>query len=577
MQVLHLTFQSNSYDIDMVDLDIGDLSTDDEIRRAVANHLSQPVSKFSVLRVERNAETGDITMRPEASFGAVSTEVDQRLAILNSLLTTPHRDLMQSYATHQQLISNDPLFYVRLAAWYFDKGEIRDHKDLFVACLCMSDFEGHRDVGLALLRKLPPFQVMRVVDFISGRYIKKTTKIKSGKKFTYTTATEKFGLFKNLPRSMKTEVSRYLREREADNSWFDGSVLSARKHMKRLYGLFRIKPSDRAQSILFDGKPPTDSKAGDIKALSVITDPSEQAKFIIEKKIPYKIASSVVTAMTPTVMLALIDVMTDQELINNMGSLNARGVFDNADLKAKVESRLEKAKCAKKGKVAALKSIEAVKASGVSTDLARQLEGIADAQLKKKGRITQATAIIVDKSGSMSSAIELGKRLGSAISAVMDAPLSVYAFDSMSYEIKVPNTPEFSEWERAFTGIRASGNTSCGASIDHLRVAKKDVEQIIMITDEGENTSPRFIDALMNYQKHVGHPVRVVFIKVGNERNIHDTLEKQCLAKNIEYDVIDFKGDYYSIPNIIPMLNKQSRHELLLEIMSINLPKRKDS
>lgn len=571
--VLHLTFQSNSHDINMVDLDIGDLSTDNEIRHAVANHLSQPVSKFAVLRVERNTETGDITMRPEASWGAVTTEVDQRLAIINSLMTTPHRDLMQIYATHQQIMTNDPLFYVQLAAWAFENSDIRDHKDLFVACLCMSDVQEHRDVGLALLRKLPPFQVMRVVDFISGRYIKKTTKVKNGKKFTYTTVTEKFGLFKNLPRSMKTEVSRYLREREADNSWFDGSVLSARKHMKRLYGLFRIKPSDRAQSILFDGKPPTDSKAGDIKALSALTDPAEQAKFIIDKKIPYKIAASVVTAMTPTVMLALIDVMTDQELINNMGSLNTRGVFDNPDLKAKVEERLKKAKGAKKGKVAALKSIEAVKASGVSSDLARQLEEVADSQLKKKGRITQATAILVDKSGSMNMAIEVGKRLGSAISAVMDAPLHVYAFDSMSYEIKNPTSSDFSEWERAFSLVRSGGNTSCGASISHLQKNKQDVEQIIMITDEGENSSPRFIDALMNYQKHVAHPVKVVFIKVGNASNI---LETQCIAKNVDYEVIEFKGDYYSIPNIIPMLNKPSRHDLLIEIMSYSLPKRKD-
>ena len=47
-----------------------------------------------------------------------------------------------------------------------DKGEVRDHKELFVAALCLSDVEGHRDVGLALLRRLPPYQVDRVVDFL---------------------------------------------------------------------------------------------------------------------------------------------------------------------------------------------------------------------------------------------------------------------------------------------------------------------------------------------------------------------------------------------------------------------------
>ena len=54
----------------------------------------------------------------------------------------------------------DPRFYVRLAAWYNDHGDVRDHKEMFVVTLALSDFEGHRDVGLALLRRLPPYQVV---------------------------------------------------------------------------------------------------------------------------------------------------------------------------------------------------------------------------------------------------------------------------------------------------------------------------------------------------------------------------------------------------------------------------------
>ena len=64
-------------------------------------------------------------------------------------------------------------FYVRLAAWYNDTGDVRDHKEMFVVTLCLSDFPGHRDVGLAMLRQLPPYQVLRVLDFVHGR---KTTK-----------------------------------------------------------------------------------------------------------------------------------------------------------------------------------------------------------------------------------------------------------------------------------------------------------------------------------------------------------------------------------------------------------------
>jgi hypothetical protein len=158
-------------------------------------------------------------------------EHDTRLGLLNTLLTTPHRQLMPLWPVHQELCAKDPRFYVRLAAWYFDKGEVRDHKEVFVVTLALSSFEGHRDVGLALLRKLPPYQVARVIDFIAGR------KVATKKGST------NVGLFRALPRSLRTEVVRYLREREANREWFDRGVLTARKALKRLYALLHVKPT----------------------------------------------------------------------------------------------------------------------------------------------------------------------------------------------------------------------------------------------------------------------------------------------------------------------------------------------
>jgi hypothetical protein len=83
-------------------------------------------------------------------------EQDIRAGILNTLLTTPHRDLAKIWPIHQDRIAKDPRFYVRLAAWFHDHGDVRDHKEMFIIALSLSDFEGHRDVGLALLRQLVP-------------------------------------------------------------------------------------------------------------------------------------------------------------------------------------------------------------------------------------------------------------------------------------------------------------------------------------------------------------------------------------------------------------------------------------
>jgi hypothetical protein len=68
------------------------------------------------------------------------SEQDTRLGILNSILTTPHRDLMPIYKVHEDYVTGDPLFYQRMAAWYCAKGDIRDLKEVFVIHLCLSTY-----------------------------------------------------------------------------------------------------------------------------------------------------------------------------------------------------------------------------------------------------------------------------------------------------------------------------------------------------------------------------------------------------------------------------------------------------
>ncbi len=66
---VHIRYEGNSYDVTFADIDVGDLSTDAEIRQAVARHLNAPASKLAGFAVDKNASTGDITLRPQATFG----------------------------------------------------------------------------------------------------------------------------------------------------------------------------------------------------------------------------------------------------------------------------------------------------------------------------------------------------------------------------------------------------------------------------------------------------------------------------------------------------------------------------
>lgn len=510
-----------------------------------------------------------------------TNEQDTRLNILNTLLTTPHRKLAEVYPIHQDMIARDPLFYVRLAAWYMDTGEIRDHKEMFIISLCMSDFDGHRDVGLAMLRELPPYQVARVVDFIHGRKTKKKVVEKPvttrGRRASTPAPTvkeviESYGLFKNVPRSVRTEVMRYLKEREEDSSWFDSSVLSARKYLKRLYSILHVPPGERAQKILFEDNPPEDSRLSAFKRLAAATTPAEQAEIIVKDKIPFRVASTIVGSLTPTVLLALVQVMTDQELINSMGMLKKRGAFDNEDFRKIVTDRLDKAKKGKR--VAALKANKVADAvGGLSEDIAAKLNEVADTQIKSKGRINRSTALLIDKSGSMTEAIEIGKQIASMVSAIMDADFYVFAFDTMPYPI-LSKGKDLASWEKAMMGIRASGGTSCGCALEYMMKNKQLVEQIIIITDEGDNTAPSFTAGYNRYCKelNIGTKPNVFVVKT---RGASGLVERNCMQQEIPVDSYQFTGDYYSLPNLIPYLTKPGRLDLLMEIMGYELPERK--
>jgi hypothetical protein len=286
-------------------------------------------------------------------------------------------------------------------------------------------------------------------------------------------------------------------------------------------------------------------------------------------------------------LVALIDAMTPQEVINNLKSLKARGAMDNPDVRGLIDAKLERAKTDKR--VSALKSRVAADVSQLDVATIAKLETIADEQVKRKGKITKSTALLIDKSGSMQQAIEIGKQIAALISGVTDADLFVYAFDTMPYPVKpklnrdsiVRDLPDakatsdalYSHWDRAFQNIRAGGSTSIGCGVEAMRIKKQVAEQIILVTDQGENQAPYFGNAFDRYCSELSVQPSVIIIKVGNS---YDWIETKLQERKIQVDTLEFQGDYYSLPNLIPLLCRPSRLELLMEILETPLPIRND-
>ncbi|MEI6042846.1 MAG: hypothetical protein WCS37_00520 [Chloroflexota bacterium] len=480
-----------------------------------------------------------------------NNERDVRVQLLNSFLTTPHRKLEELAPLHKDALERDPLFYSRLALWYIEKGEVRDHKVLFIAHLITCDFEEFREAGWVLLQGMAPFEVARILDH---------TKQVIGK----------------TPRILKSAIAHYLKTRERNPKQFDGAALRARSDLKHLYASLRLKPGERAQAILFNEQPPKDSPLAALKRLAKAESSEEQAQIILENKIPYTTAIGALKQVTPAVLVALIESMSPQEVINNLSALKRRGAMGHQEVKALIDQKLKAA--ATDTRVSTMKTKKAMAVAGLDAETEQILTDVTNQRVADKVEIKRPTALFVDKSGSMSEAIKVAKQLAALVSAVVTAEFRVYAFDTAAFEIKSGikgnKRPTLSDWEKAFELIKADGGTSIGAPLAKMIKDKVYVEQIIIVTDEGENTAPLFRNAWKEYGEALKSAPSVIIVQVsGSYQPFVNGLKEQ----GIEVTRYEFKGDYYSLPNLLPLLAMPSKAELVDLIMQRELPCRSQS
>jgi hypothetical protein len=98
------------------------------------------------------------------------------------------------------------------------------------------------------------------------------------------------------------------------------------------------------------------------------------------------------------------------------------------------------------------------------------------------------------------------------------------------------------------------------------------VEQIVIVTDEGENGTPTFRDAWVDYAKEMQVNPSVIVVRVGGS---NPAFVKGLTERGIEVSTFDIKGsDYYSLVNILPLLAMPTRADLVDKIMERELPQR---
>ncbi|MBT9581754.1 hypothetical protein IV102_00300 [bacterium] len=473
-------------------------------------------------------------------------EASARQNLIQSFLEASHGNLAGLRDKHAKALEQDPGLYGPLSRWYQQHGTLRDHHELFAAHLLTSVDEEFRQHAYVLVQTMRPYQLARVI-----RYVKE--------------------VLQKSNRTLRSAVQFYLRRREADTLWFDECVLRDRRSMRYMYATLHIKPGVRAQQVLFQQDLPPDSRLAVVRQIHKLKhDPNRQAELIRQHRIQFTTALGAAGPLQPSLILALVEVMTPQQVINNLAFLQRRGALQQEMVRKLVMTKIQEGK--KESRVHDAKSLTAIKHLQDDPQLRRSLLEMSQERLRQRGRLTRPTLLLVDKSGSMEVCVNIGKMLACLCSTIAEAPLWVEAFDADSFTVTAKEAT-FDAWEKAFRHIRADGWTSLGAPLRKMR--DKHYEQILLISDGVENTQPLFCEQLIEYQNNTGRKIDVLWLKVGDDQNT--SLEQSAARLNVSIKTIPFKGDYYNLPNLVPLLcQQQEDHSLVEQVLEFELFRKSD-
>lgn len=563
--------------------------------------------------------------------------------IFRTLLQTPHREVDETLALHREQFERDPNLYGHIAVWAVlgNNCVTRDINEVFTSIMLTSPYQEHREAGYVMFQGLPPHQALRVMRQITGwdevvkhqsfdppmpingqfgvsytrakyglnagpkqgqeiprrviklgpksklgKFLKKKNKIPAHTREIWcdTWLVHHKGLGKRTVRGMLAHAIRsYLRVREANEGWMESALLRNANTFRTFYMRTHTLPQNDAagwvNQYLFKGVAPEGSRLSILKQLAEEKDPAKQAELIVEGKLPMPVVTGLVKNITPSVIVALITVMSDQELLQSQEMLERYGAFDNDEIKALIQKRIEGAKTGKR--VDALKGEIAAKAAKhLDAETRQKIAEVTDAQIKRHGTIDKRLAIGIDKSGSLREAIEAGKMGAAALAQACvegNTPVA-YLFDSIPTEITWTaadgDITKKSSWDRKLHMVQSQGATLPNTMVRAMIARKQIVDRIFLFTDEEENPPVgAFAQELKKYEAAFGILPDVVIVRVGPRQ--YDFMEKSLRALNIPVEVLPAKNiDQVSVPNLIKLASQKSIFELVLDILALPLPTR---
>jgi hypothetical protein len=357
-------------------------------------------------------------------------------------------------------------------------------------------------------------------------------------------------------------AEKWLRHREQNLSLLKGLVSAGfRRSVMRLAHLVRFRPEDPK---FFEVLRWRQAQAKDGRrsiAIGTAVKAAETWAGLTEAKVCEKVLKEKpnwkrLTSLLPVelvdsraVFAAAIEAgsLSDKDLIIATPTLEARGLLQDKDVRARWEK--------------AVKSAEDMRSANIatrvrSTEIKEALKGAEDAALQKAvAEVAKQIAIrfFIDISGSMTEALPTAKRLMTKIIQAFDLKqVKVAVFDQAGREVEIKHRSSAGV-EQAFLGIRPGGATDYGAGVLSLSTypAPPGHDLLMFFVGDGRNynkTNAPFADAVRRSNLH---PTAFAFLHLGAPGQ---SVESTAVALGIPCFRVDekqFEGDVYAIPRML--------------------------
>lgn len=281
------------------------------------------------------------------------------------------------------------------------------------------------------------------------------------------------------------------------------------------------KPADLKQQALFRylrGQEANMALLPQVEALEQLkraATEAEQLHWIESGRLPHEVVTSAVKP-TKAVWETLIGQMPTFALLRHLNALERAGVLENRHNLETVAARLTDRHALQQAKILPFRFAKAFH-QVQHTVLRDALRGAVEITFANLPDLEDRTAIFLDISGSMNGEyLQIGSVFALALYKKTQGNSLFWLFDT---EVEDPKPSRHDSILSQAERIHARGGTDTGAPVRKLLADRRKVDQIVIITDEQQNSGSPFYEALVKYRDKVNPDVKAFIIDIAPYRS----------------------------------------------------------